>query len=154
MGEEVIRSDFERGLKGAGENVERLKEIQRKCLELFTDRLLIATGNKPDIAEDLLKDVANIAGHAAAVAVGQLRLDLEESKIDPKLYRPPHEMPPKQESLFFSSEGIDEITDGLRRGLVKDRSKIVAEGESPVQKKTKARIKFEEEMRRQANLKL
>ena len=118
----------------AQNNVENAEHFLTATTPLFIDRLLIATGGNVELVQDLIKDVANLAGQAGALAVAERRVDaVTYATKNTELH--PDAMPPHQESGLYGNQGAQPIISAV--DAVSERAAVVAKGASPVQKPAK-----------------
>jgi hypothetical protein len=130
MEEKISIPGIGEGLEPAQENLEAAEERFKKIAPLFIDKLLIVTGNKPEVVKEILEEIANVTGFAAGISHAELRLNWERNRTDPK-HPSPHRTIPRQESSNYAQSAGEKILSTLQ--LVEERAELVEKGQSPIQ---------------------
>lgn len=118
-------------LTAVQENVAEAERVIQTTTPLLIDRLLVATGGNVELVEDLMKDVANLAGQAGALAVAKRRESAARYQNENKELHPDN-LSLWQESILFGQDGAQPIVSALDK--IQERADLVAKGKSPVQK--------------------
>lgn len=115
----------------AQDNAHEAERVLTSTTPLFIDRLLVVTGGNVELVEDLMKDVANLAGQAGALAVAERRVAAVTHTTETSELHPDN-MPPRQDSGLYGNKGTQPIISAL--DTIQERADLVARGASPVQK--------------------
>lgn len=97
------------GFIEAGQNMAEAERIINTTSSLFVQRLMEVTGNNTELVEDLMKDVTNLAGNAATLAVANRRVEAEKYKDNDEHNLHPDKMSARQESLLFGTGAAQKI---------------------------------------------
>lgn len=102
-----------KALEEAKANQTEAERILKITAPSLAKRLLEVAGGDAELAEDLMKDVTNVAGNVATLAVANRRVDAEENRrlIFFKTELHPDNMKPRQDSLLNGVGAAGDIMD-------------------------------------------
>ena len=112
MTEEAIPSP---SLVEAQENLADAQEKIGISNDILIENLLQATNGNVALVKDLMKDVANVSGHAGTLAVAERRVSAEKHKTNDPHDLHPDKMPAKQESQLYGSQGAQPIISAIEK---------------------------------------